>query len=246
MKKILWISNVITIGLLIFIGLYYQIPQKVYNNVFKQTIVQKDSTQLDCSYALKYFDFHYKQECDSPKIIMLGNSIIRGAKWTDLLKRQDVINRGISGDNLPCMRERLKYLKGKNAKIWFIEGGINDLPWKTPSLLFDNYKSIIEFVRIENSIPVINLVFYLSPKAGAKYPGRADYKKINGLITELNSMLIYYAKSNNIDFIDLNKIIADKDNVLKDEYTTDGVHLTDSAYKEWSNMINKILIKNKI
>ena len=93
---------------------------------------------------------------------------------------------------------------------------------------------------------MINLVFYLSPKAGEKYPTRADYKKINSLITELNTMLIRFARSNDIDYIDLNKIIADENNVLKDEYTTDGVHLTDSAYREWTKMINKILLKNKI
>ena len=118
MKKILLISNIVLIGLLVIIGLHYQMPQKAFKKVFKRTqIEQKDSIQIDCSYALKYFDFHYKQECYSPKIIMLGNSIIRAGNWTHLLNRADVINRGIAGDNLPCMCDRLKYLKGKNAKI---------------------------------------------------------------------------------------------------------------------------------
>ncbi len=249
MKKVLWISNIITLGALIIIGLHYKIPKKIYNKIFNSTVVKNNfevSTKLKCQYKLTYFDFHYKKESLSPNIIMFGNSIIRHGKWDDLLERQDVINRGISGDNLPCMCERLKYLKNKNAKIWFIEGGINDLPHKTPISLFENYKSIIEFVKSENAIPVINLVFYLSPKAGLKFPSRADYKKINSLITELNDMLIDYAIKNNIDYINLNKIISGKDNVLKEEYTSDGVHLTEKAYKEWSKMIEEILVKYKI
>lgn len=249
MKKILWISNIVTFGLLIFIALHYHVPQKVIDKVLKKTTIHKehkDSTQIDCTYDLKYFDFHYKKECNSPKIIMLGNSLIRHGNWSNLLNRNDVINRGISGDCLPCMCERLKYLKGLNAKIWFVEGGINDLPSRTPSTLFENYKSIIDFVKSENAIPVINLVVYLSPKAGKTYPSRIEYKKINSMISELNTMLIEYAKSNNIEYIDLNSIVADKNDVLKDEFTTDGVHLTEKVYDKWSKMICYILKKNKI
>ena len=219
---------------------------EVVSTEVRDSIIKKEMNSVDCSYLLKYFDFHYKAECDSPQIIMIGNSLIRQGKWTELLNREDVINRGISGDNLPCMCERLKYLEGKKAKIWFIEGGINDLPWRRPDSLFENYKSIIEFAKKENAIPVINLVLYLSPKAGSKFPWRADYHYINNLAKELNTMLIDYAVSNNIDHIDLNRIIADKQHVLKDEYTTDGVHLTQSGYKEWVKLINKILAKYKI
>lgn len=248
MKRFLWISNIITIALLIIVGLHYKIPKKVYNKIFNSTDKSKFEKPniLDCRYELKYYDFHFKSENLSPNIIMFGNSIVRHGKWNNLLNRQDVINRGISGDNLPCMCERLKYLKNKNAKIWFIEGGINDLPGKTPIQLFENYKSIIKFVQSENAIPVINLVFYISPKAGLKFPSRTDYKKINSLITELNNMLIDYADKNNIDYINLNNIISDNDNVLKDEYTSDGVHLTEKSYEVWAKMINEVLIENKI
>jgi len=249
MKKILWTTNSITLILLIFLTLHYDVPQKVYRKLFQKKEIQTEQsdnqTKINCTYPLKYYDFHYKGECDSPKIIMIGNSIIRHGKWTDLLERKDVINRGISGDNLPCICERLEYLKGKNAKIWFIEGGINDLPGKAPSELFNYYKEIVEFVISENAIPVINLVFYLSPKAGEKFPSRADYKGINKSILELNNLLIEYSKQNKIDYIDLNRLISE-DNVLKPEFTSDGVHLTIEAYKLWCIEINRLLSKYKI
>ena len=125
--KSLIVSNVL-LGFIVVILLFmhYNIPSKVLmafdsNQSINQTINQIDTIQPEKTYLLSYFDFHYKTETQNPKIIMLGNSIIRHANWVDLLVRKDVINRGISGDNLSGMCDRLKYLKDKNAKIFSFE-----------------------------------------------------------------------------------------------------------------------------
>jgi lysophospholipase L1-like esterase len=144
------------------------------------------------------------------------------------------------------MCERLKYLKGKNARIWFIEGGINDLPHSNVSQLFDCYKRIITFIKTEQATPIINLVMFISPKAGEKWPGRKDYKRINGMIAELNKMLVAYCDENKIVYINMNQVIADNTNVLKNEYTSDGIHLTALGYDVWATKINIILRKNNI
>lgn len=217
-------------------------------NSFSQTIPFdsiKGKKISDCTYAFKYFDFHYKPECANPKIIMIGNSLTRQGQWTTLLKRKDVINRGISGDNLICICDRLKYLKGKNAKIWFIEGGINDIPGGSVEELFNYYKQIVDFVIQENAIPVINLVFYISPKAGEKYPSRIDYLRVNDIVSKLNNKLIEYATQNQINYIDMNRMFSEN-NILKAEYTTDGVHLTLNAYNLWATEVKKLLKKHKI
>jgi hypothetical protein len=117
-----------------------------------------------CLYQLNQFDFHYSNETDSPNIIMLGNSLIREGHWDSLLNRKDVINRGVGGDKLYCICDRLQYLKNSSAKICFIEGGINDLlSLEKPELLFNYYKQIALFWKNENKIPVINLSV-LSPQ----------------------------------------------------------------------------------
>lgn len=253
MEKVLWISNLITLVLLILLGWYFKVPQHVYGKLFKKqeipptfVKVERDTNEMKCAYNLKFYDFHYKKETDAPSIVMLGDSHIRNGEWTQLLNRDDIINRGISGDNTECICERLDYLKEKNAKIWFIEGGINDLPWQTPAFVLENYKTMVDFVKSEHAIPVINLVLYSSPLAGINYPTRSDYKRINSMVKELNTMLMAYATANNIDYIDLNTVTADSNDVFKDEYTTDGIHLTDEAYKAWAAKIEKILEKYKI
>ncbi|OIP85068.1 MAG: hypothetical protein AUK44_00555 [Porphyromonadaceae bacterium CG2_30_38_12] len=59
-------------------------------------------------------------------------------------------------------------------------------------------------------------------------------------------MLKNYAVTQKIDVIDLNPIIADKNQVLLDKYTTDGVHINDLGYKLWSDEIKRKLRKYKI
>ena len=240
MKNALKYINIITLMLLFLIAIEYNIPQKVYKKIFSEK--QKSS---DCNYTLNNFDFHYKAECDSPKIIMLGNSLIRGGNWDSLLIRKDILNRGITGDRMECICERLAYLSNKKAKIWFIEGGINDLPGTGIDSIFNQYKTIVDFVKNENAIPVISLIVYISPKAGEIYPARTFYKQINKSIKQLNEKLIQYASENKIDYIDLNSV-ASKNEVLQDVYTTDGVHLTPEGYQKWTALINAILIKNGI
>jgi len=240
MKNALKYINIITLILLILIAIEYNIPQKVYKKVFSEK-----QTSLDCNYSLDEFDFHFRAESDSPKIIMLGNSLIRGGDWDSLLNRKDILNRGISGDRMGCICERLTYLSNKKAKIWFIEGGINDLPAIKIDSIFNQYKTIVDFVKNENAIPVISLIVYISPKAGEFYPARTFYKQINQSIKRLNQMLVQYASENKIDYIDLNSAVS-KNDVLQDEYTTDGVHLKPEGYQKWKALINALLIKNGI
>lgn len=121
-RKILKLSIVINIILIIAFVIAFKkgdLGTKIYNKINK--------VQPECLYSLKHFDFHYTNTSDSAKILMIGNSLIRWGDWNALLQRDDVANRGISGDVLHCICERLKYLENTNAKIWIIEGGINDI-----------------------------------------------------------------------------------------------------------------------
>ena len=97
----------------------------------------------------------------------------------------------------------------------------------------------------ENAILVISLILYISPKAGEIYPARTFYKQINKSVKQLNEKLIQYASERKIDYIDLNSVVS-KNDVLQDEYTTDGVHLTPEGYQKWTELINSILIKTGI
>jgi len=213
-----------------------QIPN--HNNV--------DTAQAaQCTYSLDHFSFHYKLDCNPPSIVMLGNSMMSRGDWQHLLHRDDIANRGIAGDFLPCIYQRTKFLQHLNAKIWFIEGGINDLDNQTPNQLLEEYKKIVNFVQNEKSIPVITLLFYVRQTNEDSTAEASEVLKVNGKITELNLLLRQYAINNHLECIDINASIAEAQ-TLKPEYTTDGVHLSESAYAIWANAIEKILLKYNI
>lgn len=198
----------------------------------------------ECRYNLNLYDFHYKKESGNPNIIMLGNSLVRHQNWDSLLSRTDIINRGISGDNLSCICKRLHYLDSIKAKICFIEGGINDLPGQNIDSLVGSYKEIVYYFKNRNIIPVIDLVLYINEKAGETWDRRKDYVLINKDIDQLNDSIIKFARAENIYCIDLNKKLSDTK--LKNQYTTDGVHLTPSAYNIWAAEIKEVLKKHGI
>lgn len=232
MKKILIVTNVLTLGVLLF----FIVQEKT-----------KKKNPAPCQYSLDAFDFHYKKETEEPNVVMIGTSMTRHGKWDSLLNRTDIINRGISGNNLHCIFERLKYLKGTTAKICFIEGGIIDLPAQNPDTLVNFYKKIIDFWKSEDVIPVINLVLYISPKAGINYPYLKDYRAVNTIIKNLNNKTRELAIQNNIDFIDLNEVLSNEQELsLKEEFTLDGIHLTESAYKIWATKIDTTLSKHDL
>lgn len=187
----------------------------------------------------------FKPEPANPKILMFGNSLVRMGNWRKLLGRKDLVNRGIGGDSLPGMYQRLQSLRNIPAKIVFIEGGINDLPEGSIDSVVSQLQQIVYFFQSRDIIPVVTGLLYISPKAGISYPWRTNFHYINRQVTEINNELKNFTTVQKIDFIDLNPLLTDTTQLL-DRYTTDGVHLTWAAYQIWSQQINQILQKHII
>lgn len=175
----------------------------------------------------------------SADVVMLGNSITFGVNWNELLGRATIVNRGIGGDNTVGMLHRLQYVYNLHPKLCFIMTGVNDIyADASVDVIYKNYVAIIDSIRSKKIIPIIQSTLFVNPKWK-----RADEKNL--LIAELDSLLKEYAQKNDIRFIDLNAILSDK-GILKEEYTTDGVHLTALAYSKWREFLEPILKKYKL
>lgn len=86
-------------------------------------------------YALPRYSTYYYQRTSlfdilpitAKDIVFLGNSITNGCEWHELLKNKNIKNRGISGDVINGINDRIdEILKGKPSKI-FLMAGINDI-----------------------------------------------------------------------------------------------------------------------
>lgn len=163
-------------------------------------------------------------------IVFLGNSITYGGNWSELLGRERVVNRGIGGDNTVGMLHRMQYVYQLTPKYCFIMAGINDLYADAPvGTIISNYSRILDTLQKHRIIPVIQSTLHVNPKWK-----RAAEKNVQ--VADLNSRLKELAEERNIAFIDVNAVLS-SGATLRDEFTTDGVHLTAAAYARWRDLL---------
>ena len=169
-------------------------------------------------------------------IIMLGNSLTDGAEWNELLHNRHVKNRGIVGDIVQGMYERMEpILKGQPKKI-FIMGGVNDISHNVSG---DSIARAIErlIVLIKTRSPRTKI--YLQ----SMLPFNNDVrlwkllKDREHVVVEGNRALEQVARRQRVTWIDLYPLFVDADGKLKAEYTNDGLHLLGPAYLIWRDAI---------
>jgi alpha-glucosidase len=165
------------------------------------------------------------------EIVMFGNSITAWGDWDNLLDRNDIRNSGYPG----YTSSQLAFVVNKGVlkakpRLCFMMAGINDLQdGITIHRIQSNYVDIISKLRANGIVPVMESVLYI-----------IDNAEINRNVDSLNAFLIDYCKSNNIDYLDINSKLSTPSG-LKAEYSTDGIHLNQKAYRIWANEINLYL-----
>lgn len=184
---------------------------------------------ITCSFSVAF-----SQTANPVKVVMFGNSITFQGKWAEVLGRTDVANRGIPGYTTGQLIWTIKngLHDHPESKIWFLEGGINDISLGVPvGRIFGNYKTTVDSLRRNHIIPVVQSTIL-------KNNAKAD----NKLVVRLNKMIKKWCLQNKVDYIDLNAFLA-RDGELMKELTTDGCHLQPQAYKPWAEAVKKILTK---
>jgi lysophospholipase L1-like esterase len=202
--------------------------------IVAQTTASLDSLYLKSAHYrhLTGLWAHYKPA--KTDVVMLGNSITAGAEWSELLGRPHVINRGIGGDNLVGFRHRMQFVLPLRPKVCFVMGGINDLyAGYTPEQVFRHYVAVLDSLRSAAIIPVVQSTLHVSPRWRL-----ADEK--NPQVAALNGLLAEYCRQAGVEYLDLNTRLTE-DQRLRDEYTTDGVHLTAAAYAVWAEVLEPVL-----
>lgn len=162
-------------------------------------------------------------------IIMLGDSITDRGLWSELTNRNDLINRGINGDNTLGLLNRLEVLN-TNAKQIFIMIGVNDLGrGESVDYVYLNYIKILNKIKSNNQTPIVQSILYV---------GNNFQKKLNPKVEIINTKLEKYCKNSNIKYINLNRFLA-PNGFLESNYTNDGIHPNGLGYRVWSDNINQ-------
>jgi lysophospholipase L1-like esterase len=111
----------------------------------------------------KYTTYYYQRATlfeqlpiTSTDIVFLGNSLTDGCEWAELFGNPHIKNRGISGDEVMGIYDRIDpILKGKPAKI-FLLTGVNDVSHDT--LPIHLHQHLLTTRNSRNSNKVINAI----------------------------------------------------------------------------------------
>lgn len=219
-KVILTLSIVLNVLLITFLGVRYG------GRMLKQ--------------PPKFSDHYYAKKSiyeslpkDSAEIILLGNSLIEWGEWENLFDNPHVKNRGIAGDILPGVLNRLDdILVSKPSKI-FMEIGTNDLAWGTPQ------DSVLHFydltlARIKSLSPATK-VYCLSILPDSKRLTKPE------VIKTVNTGIEKIARKYEYRFIDLYSHFADSDGKLQLAVSIDGLHVNGTGYVKWKSILEPFI-----
>ena len=194
--------------------------------------------RMNRNYAIQtqLYDLYRTEKAD---VVMLGNSITFGVNWNELMGRTAIVNRGIGSDITYGFLQRMEYVYKLHPKMCCVMGGINDIYVEiSVERIFENYITIIEGLRKHSIIPVIQSTLLVSPKWKKSVERNREVEKLDSLLAD-------YADKNSIEFLNLNAVMS-KDHQLRDELTTDGVHLTAMGYALWRTELEAIFRKHGI
>ena len=197
------------------------------------------------------------------KVVFLGNSITNGLrKHFSQFNRSDIVNRGIDGDISLGVLERLNEIIYYKPKAVFILIGINDffndltkMPEVTPKFVSKNIFNSAKIIKkgspktkiyLQTILPINTQQYQDKLKQETStgyYWLEPDFViNINEKILKTNDLL----RNNKIfQVIDLHPLFIDKNSIMNEKYSTDGVHLNKLGYQKWIDIINPVLSKIK-
>ncbi len=198
------------------------------------------------------FQMHYANRVENfreqnqifQNVVLVGDSITEGFSVAKYFPGRRVLNRGIGadviGNDLPKTDKR-GVLKRLDESIFdcspcdvFLLIGINDLgDGHSPEVIEAGYREILQRVKAHSPTLRVHIQSVL--------PTRGTFAKHNANVNDVNRRLQKLAKEFGYDFIDLHSQMTDDKGELKKEFTVEGLHLTDPAYKVWKAQIERTM-----
>jgi len=171
--------------------------------------------------------------------VFLGDSLTESFDLVKHFGREDLRNRGMSGNLTDHVLYRLEEICNAKPKVVFLMIGINDLyQGHNPEVVFDNIVTIINRINQGSPSTLCYIQSILPVNEGKLLSGG----RINMSIYQMNSRLEAFCKEKSIlKYINLHNDFLNQNGQMDSQYTYDGVHLTPEGYVLWSSLIGEFL-----
>lgn len=171
-------------------------------------------------------------------IIVLGDSLTEGGRWSEALPHVNILNRGIGGDTTIGVFERLEEIVRHEPTKIFLLIGTNDIAMGIPpNTIFEGIKTIIEI--IQSATPHTQIYVQSLLPVNSMKP--AFFTHNNKGVLAVNKYLSNYCSTTGLSYIDLHSRFVDTNGELNPRYTNDGLHLLGEGYKVWIEVLKKYL-----
>ncbi|GHV63266.1 lipase [Bacteroidia bacterium] len=177
------------------------------------------------------------------RVVFIGNSITD--IWVDahpnFFKDNAFIGRGIGGQTSPQLLLRFRQdVINLHPQAVVINIGTNDIaenagPY-SPQLTLDCIHSMAELAHA-NGIKVI----LASVTPAAEYPWRREIKDVVAKIEALNAKIKALAEAHNFAYLDYHTHMRDAKGGMIQEYTGDGVHVTNAGYTVMEKLAKELI-----
>lgn len=157
--------------------------------------------------------------------VFIGNSITEAGDWPSYFNNSPRIkNRGISGDMTNGLLIRLQEIIHYKPAAVYLKIGVNDM-WtnRTPETIAGNIIEAAE--KIKAGTPLTRVIIQtILPTSSAALVSK---------IKETNDILKKNAAPDTYEWLNTHVLFADAKDLMRSEFTSDGVHLSQAGYELW-------------
>ncbi len=163
--------------------------------------------------------------------VFLGDSITAGGLWSELFDKTAIANRGVNGDTIQDVLERLDSVVALRPRRLLLMIGMNNL---IKGISHDdtrnNYETLFE--RLAQELPDTEIL--VQSVLPANDHSIAD---VNDQVPALNATLVQLCEDYGWTYLNLHPEFAGADGQLREELSNDGIHLLGAGYELWRTLV---------
>ena len=173
---------------------------------------------------------------ESTDIVMLGDSLVQGCEWHELMQNNRLKNRGINGDTVGGVMARCHTIMQSHPAKVFIMVGINDVSHnRRAEEVACDIVTLVAHLHTLSPTTRIYVHSLLPFDASIHYTSLQGYDNV---VCDINRILDQQAPLHSYTYIELHKHFAvPHTTTIAPQYTNDGLHLTGRGYALWGKLI---------
>ena len=171
-------------------------------------------------------------------IAFVGDSITAWANWPERFPDKNIGVFATPGHKTYEMRTAAQQAVASGAQKVFLLTGINDLGDNRPiDAIIDDYQMLINLLKSGSHKPLVYAISVL-PVNYSMWPNtRVTLEKVEALVSEIAILCTL----NSVKFLPLYSHFTDNNAMLKAEFTSDGLHLNETAYQLFGELLKTYL-----